>query len=232
MGNEIQLPMRTHVGGSGAVKLICTSGTGYSWVLTSMPACVGLMDVSAAPVGLPLPGAMLVETFTFIGLKTGDGMLEFHLIRPWQPNAPMDVRKVKVFVEPAIQLSADLEESIGKGQFLPPLTHTTVMDPMPAYGYPVPTTDAQVRPLYAYPMDGTQYPPLLKYGYPPLLKYGYPVPTEVNLEKVANPGTPTMMQSHQQCTVKYGTPWGEASQIGHCTMLYAVPLGDKDKQAS
>lgn len=238
IGPEADNSIHVQVGHSADVVLFLSSGTGYTWVLTALPDCLGLMDVASSGTSAS-PGGVNQESFTFAAVKAGSGQLVFQLLRPWDPAQPADTRNFQVKVEPASKTTAALEASMGKGNFLPPMVHTTVMDPCMPYGFPNCGTD--VRALYNYPID--HHPISLKYGYPIPLKYGYPVPMyaidrcpphveygvpcEAATLSQAKSGVlpaPSMMASRTNCQVKYGTPWGKADQPEQCRLMYGVPI--------
>lgn len=218
MGNSesITIPINVTVGHTVTVGLNLSAGTGYTWVLSTLPDCLNLMDVSADRAAEA--GGVTHESFTFVAVKAGHGTLQMRLIRPWEPNEEADIRIYQVIASEAPAAAKALTSTMGAGNFLPPLQHTSVMDPCP---------------LYAYPSHCHTHPPILKYGYPVNLKYGYPLPEplygypvpELKSSVGEAAGPITTAHSLTKCVVKYGAPYspGQAGP-GDCRLMYGVPI--------
>jgi hypothetical protein len=110
-----------HVGRSFEIHRYASPGsTGYTWVLTSLPTGVGLVDVTSTPVGPQLPGSQSRQTFTFIGLGKGQRELSFKLLRLWEPDQPADARSYQVDVISEVAQVADaMQAATGNASFLP-----------------------------------------------------------------------------------------------------------------
>ncbi|MFI1726698.1 protease inhibitor I42 family protein [Streptomyces sp. NPDC020489] len=77
------------VGDLVAVKLRENPTTGHLWLITSEASDVLVAQgAQSSPGEGAAPGAAGARTFTFQAQVPGVGLLELHLRRPWQADAP------------------------------------------------------------------------------------------------------------------------------------------------
>jgi predicted secreted protein len=106
------------VGQARDIPLKTNAGTGFTWVLTELPAGLSLMDVStASSAKLGVVGGPITETFTFVGLTKGKGKLTFALIRPWVPIETADTRSFDVVIVENVEEA--MADEAGHDNYLP-----------------------------------------------------------------------------------------------------------------
>jgi len=79
--------------------------TGYLWVLTELPNNLYMLDIEDVAPQHPVPGKAGTRVFTILGARPGRGRLSFTLVRPWEPDHPIQraVYNVVVHQEPVIR---------------------------------------------------------------------------------------------------------------------------------
>lgn len=79
--------------------------TGYLWVLTELPNNLYMLDIEDVAPQHPVPGKAGTRVFTILGARPGRGRLSFALVRPWEPDHPIQraVYNVVVHQEPVIR---------------------------------------------------------------------------------------------------------------------------------
>lgn len=147
------------------------SGTGYTWVLTSLPPGLALTEITTATIGKQImPGGPLSETFTFLGIAKGAGKLSFSLIRPWEPTEAIDTLTLEVEV---VELEKAAEAVAGHDTFLPLVSVACEGE---HEGKIVLQSAANCQLKYGY-FPG-HHGCILKYGIPVRTLYGYPPPDD------------------------------------------------------
>jgi hypothetical protein len=155
-----------HVGHAFEVALYSHGGsTGYSWVLTALPAGAALTGVDTAPPKPGLAGGAERQTFTFLGIASSKGTLTFELLRSWEPDKPADKRSYDVKVlaagEAAQPAAAETEGALlaaAGNESFPPIVFAAC-EGEHAGKVVLPSRSNCVIP----------------YGFPANVKYGFPV---------------------------------------------------------
>ncbi|MFO1431153.1 MAG: protease inhibitor I42 family protein [Candidatus Competibacteraceae bacterium] len=203
--NQIQ----ARIGESFEVVLYSQSGsTGYGWHLAYLPEGVVLVSISTTPVPPIRPGSQTREVFTFTATRElQGGYLLFELLRLWDPTHPADIRRYSLTISGAPGLQAELEKAAGSGRFVPSQFFRSHLPPIMPYGFP----DAG-RPGMLQSSNGSPIIPL----------YGFPVPTAQSstLENTVH----HVIESAENCTVKYGFPWGVTADPDLCILKYGFPV--------
>jgi predicted secreted protein len=73
-------------------------GTGYSWDLAGLPGFVTVAESSQEAATPPRLGAPGVRRFRLVATATGQGTIEGHLRRPWDPANVVDRFSVQLSV--------------------------------------------------------------------------------------------------------------------------------------
>lgn len=158
------------------VSLVANGGTGYTWVLTALPAGLGLVDITTTVSSkLPLYGGPVTYTFTFAGIAKGKGKLAFELLRVWEPQDPADKQEDTVEITDSPADAAKSEA--GRNTFAPlayiacegehegkVVLHSSA-NCTTKYG--APTGTGECRTLYGMPVMPYGFPPVTDYGIPP-----------------------------------------------------------------
>lgn len=87
--------IRRPIGARLVIKLKASPGTGYLWEADAAP---DLVQFDGQPwlerIGVPLPGAMQYQVFTFHTLKAGCGSIRFNLRRSWEASPSVKAKTV------------------------------------------------------------------------------------------------------------------------------------------
>ncbi len=70
------------------VRLQAQAGTGYSWVVTTVPSFLRLPQEHTEPTGRTIPGGPDAQLFTFKPISSGNAHLSFAYRRPWETGRP------------------------------------------------------------------------------------------------------------------------------------------------
>jgi inhibitor of cysteine peptidase len=104
-------PIVAQVGDEFAFALESTSGTGFSWSITSDPdpAVVELLGTEPIRPAVALPGATGLQCFAFRAVGSGSTSMELGYARPFEPDvAPARTANVSVIVRSGPQVPVQL----------------------------------------------------------------------------------------------------------------------------
>jgi|GEM_PF-2557481 len=199
--------INVHVGENFEVALYSQPGsTGYSWYLAGLPAGVAFLGETTAPVPPATAGSKTRQTFTFAACRSGSGQLLFELLRPWTPCEPADVRGFVVNVTAAAakdeSLAGRLTAEAGRGRFVSQPPFLGHYPPTTLYGFPPESPKARTN------AGATAH-------FHPIPPYGFPGGTALH----------TVVESAENCVVKYGVPWGVTTDSDQCILKYGFPPG-------
>jgi hypothetical protein len=214
--------IQVKVGETFEASMYCQSGTGYGWYVAGMPPGVALLGSASAPVPPAAPGGSVRTMFTFVASTAAageTGTLIFQLLRPWDPTNPADQRVYTIKVLPAggASLSDELKSIGGKGRFVAQPPFRSHLPPVVVeYGV---FSEAASRANAGAVPDAFVIKP---YGFPPLgmPPYGYPPAGYPRSSSEAH----SVVESAENCVVKYGFPHGVANEEALCIFKYGYPV--------
>ncbi len=170
------------------------SSTGYGWCLKQMPQGIELISTGNMPMQ---PGITSVrQIFTFAAVKPlKKGLIEFELLCLYDLlRETADHVTYKIDIHDENEDDA-LKNEIGGSRFLKGSGAMVHAKPIPPYGF---ADSDDVIALY---------------GFPPSLLYGYP------LEFCGS----RVIESKNNCILKYGNPFGVATDESECNLKYGYP---------
>jgi len=191
--------------------IICTVGTsfdiilesqvgstGFGWCLKSLPDGVELAAIERMPLSQNVsPGCKEKQIFTFVAVDPlKKGTIEFDLLRLTNPHCEIaDTVTYTIYVH-AEDENDLLKKEIGGSKFVKGAGAMVHAKPIPPYGF----ADAEKA--------------ILLYGFPPTQLYGYPPPDL----------TDSVIESKTNCILKYGNPFGVATDEAECNLKYGYPV--------
>ena len=95
---ELGRPVDARQGDVIILELEENLSTGYSWDLTGLPGFVTVAESSQEAATPPRLGAPGVRRFRLVATATGQGTIEGHLRRPWDPANVADRFSVQLSV--------------------------------------------------------------------------------------------------------------------------------------
>ena len=90
---ELLPPINTKVGDILEISVPSNPSTGYSCLLSEMPACVYFVDSTYIPDEPVRPGSGGTSKFRFVAVRKGDGKIIFHDVKF---SHPLDIREPTV----------------------------------------------------------------------------------------------------------------------------------------
>jgi hypothetical protein len=172
--------------------------TGFGWCLKSIPAGVELAAIDIIPLGQHIsPGSKERTIFTFVAVKPlKEGIIGFDLLKLTYPHCEIaDTINYTVYVHDEDENDV-LKKEIGGQKFVKGAGAMVHAKPIPPYGF---TDPGKAILLYGFPVN-------------PL--YGYPVPS----------CGPNVLESKANCLLKYGNPFGVATDEAECNLKYGYPV--------
>jgi hypothetical protein len=191
--------------------IICTIGTsfdiilesqvgstGFGWCLKSIPDGVELAAIESFPLGQHVfPGCKERQVFTFVAVKPlKEGCIAFDLLRLTHPVCEIaDTVIYTVYVHDEDENDV-LKKEIGGQKFVKGAGAMVHAKPVQPYGF----ADAE-KAVYLS---------------------GSPVPSPNGYLSTSD--GPSFIESATNCMVKYGNPFGVATDEAECTLKYGYPV--------
>ena len=180
--------------------------TGFGWCLKSIPEGVELASISMMPIDKHIsPGKKERQIFTFVAVAPlKKGIISLDLLKLTHPKCEIaDTVTYTVYVHD-VDENDELKNEIGGNKFIKGTGAMLHANPVPPYGF---ADTAKAIFLYGFPVN-----PL--YGYPPTELYGF-LPESCG---------PSVIDSTTNCVVKYGNPFGVATDEAECNLKYGYPI--------
>ena len=174
------------------------ASTGFGWCLKSIPPGVELAAIERLSESPNVsPGCKELQIFTFVAVKPlKKGLIEFDLLRLTYPNCEIaDTVIYNVFIHDEDENDV-LKKEIGGSRFVKGAGAMVHAKPVIPYGF----ADSEKA--------------ILIYGFPPSPLYGYPPPEYC----------PSVIESQANCLLKYGNPFGVATDEAECNLKYGYPV--------
>jgi hypothetical protein len=169
--------------------------TGYGWCLKHMPAGVELISTDNMPIRAGI--APTRQIFTFAAIKPlKRGTIEFDLLCLYDLSRESADHQIYLVDIHDKDENDALKNEIGGQKFLKGSGAMVHARPIPPYGF----ADSEKA--------------ILLYGFPPSLLYGYPVPDSCV----------SVIESKNNCVLKYGNPFGVAVDEAECNLKYGYPV--------